>query len=274
MEPNARTVTSIVLGVLGLLFVGFPILFGTWTTVSSQEVAVITRFSAIDRVVGEGFHVKLPYIEDVESIDISTVALPVSELAYSKDAQTVEAEVTVNYAVSKSGAENVYRQYKGEHEDRVVIPAVKEGIKSVLANYTAQGLLDNRGRFPGEIRQVIDARLLDTGISVSNVAVTNLDFDDNYENAVRAKQVAEQQALEQVNVTKSEEEKKKQEILKAEALAERTRLESVALQSANGEKVISKIYAEAALEAAKKWNGQLPTQMIPDATLPFIQLAK
>lgn len=115
-------------------------------------------------------------------------------------------------------------------------------------------------------------QIVNRGFLVSSVTITNIDFDDQYESAIKNKQVQEQQALAQINITKQEDEKKKQEILKAEALAEKTRLEAVALQSAQGEKLIDKLYAEAALESAKKWNGVLPTQMIPGATLPFIQV--
>ncbi len=65
----------------------------------------------------------------------------------------------------------------------------------------------------------------------------------------------------QANITAQEEEKKQQEILRAEALSEKTRLEADALATSNGEKVIEKIYAEAALEAAKRWDGSVPQTM-------------
>lgn len=268
-DNTGKIIGFIVVGILGLI-----VFFSSFTIVSPQEKAVVTRLGSISRVLDNGFHFKAPFIESVTKMDVQIQALPVTELAYSKDSQTVSTEVTLNYRLDPVAVEQVFKEVKKDYKSRIIIPAIKESIKSVTANYTAQGLIDNRAKISVDVKSVITDRISSRGFIVDSVSITNLDFDDAYEDAVKMKQVAEQKALAQVNVTKQEEEIKKQEILKAEALAEKTRLESQALASQQGEKVINKIYAEAALEAAKKWNGQLPQQMIPGQTLPFIQLGK
>jgi regulator of protease activity HflC (stomatin/prohibitin superfamily) len=273
MDEQTKQVRNFIISIL-IGLVGLIVVFGSFTIVSPQEKGVVTRLGSISRVLDNGFHFKLPLIESVTKMDVQIQALPVTELAYSKDSQTVETEVTLNYRLDPSLVEQVYKDVKRDYQVRIVIPAIKESIKSVTANYTAQGLIDNRAKISSDVKTVITERITGKGFLVDSVSITNLNFDDAYEEAIKQKQVAEQKALAQVNVTKQEEEIKKQEILKAEALAEKTRLESQALASQQGEKVINKIYAEAALEAAKKWNGQLPNQMIPGATLPFIQLGK
>ena|SRR3990167_996075 len=269
-EPRIVKMISHVLLLIAFLI----ILFGSFRIVSPQERGIVIRLGSIVRSADGGLTFKLPLIEKIVKMDVSTNAIKGSELAYSKDGQTLTFEATVTYALEPSFVENIYREYRQDYESRVVIPAIKESIKSVSANYTAQGVLDNRSKLPGEMKIALHTNMSEKGFIVEDVSITNIDFDDQYEEAIKNKQIAEQKALEQVNVTKQEDEKKKQEILKAEALAERTRLESAALASQQGEKLIEKIYAEAALEAAKKWNGQLPTQMIPNATLPFIQLGR
>lgn len=271
METNntAKTIAGILLGLVGVMVV-----FGSFTIVSPQEKGVVTRLGSISRVLDNGFHLKAPFIESVTKMDVQIQALPVTELAYSKDSQTVSTEVTLNYRLDPASVEQIFKEVRKDYQTRIIIPAIKESIKSVAANYTAQGLIDNRAKISSDVKLVITDRIGIRGFIVDSVSITNLDFDDAYEEAVKQKQVAEQKALAQVNVTKQEEEIKKQEILKAEALAEKTRLESQALASQQGEKVINKIYAEAALEAAKRWNGALPQQMIPGSTLPFIQVGK
>lgn len=262
----------IFLGVI--IFIGVIGIFGSFTIVDPQERAIVVRAGSISRTLGEGFHIKFPFIESVTKIDLRTQAYPISELAYSKDAQTVAVEVTLNYRIDPTMVEQVFREVGKEYETRLIAPAIKEAIKSTISEYTAQGILDNRPKVPVAIKNSLVERLLPRGFVIDTASLTNLDFDDAYEEAVKNKQVQEQQALAQVNITKQEEQKKQQEILKAEALAEKTRLESEALASQQGQKLIEKIYAEAALEAAKKWNGALPTQMIPGGTLPFIQVGK
>ena len=159
-----------------------------------------------------------------------------------------------------------------EAEIRYVIPRSKDALKEVISAYTAQGIIENRGQLTIEIKNRVAERLSVDGILVQDVSVTNFDFDDLYESAVQAKQVEEQRALGQVNVTKQEEEKKKQEILRAEALAEKTRLEVEALSTSQGGQIIEKIRAEAELEAARRWNGQLPTNLYGSAPLPILNV--
>lgn len=264
-----KTIVGLIIGFFVFLFT-----LSCFTTVAPSEKVIIVRLGSINRVLDSGFHFKAPMIESAVSIDTSDRAIKGTEVAYSKDAQTVSIEATTNISVDPSQIEATYRSFKTDYDQRVIIPSIKEAIKQVFSKYTAQGIIDNRAKLSSEIKDILVSLVASKGFIVSSVTITNIDFDDAYENAVREKQIAEQNALKAINVTKSVEESKKQEVLKAEALAEKTRLEAVALQSAQGEKLIDKLYAEAALESAKKWNGVLPQQMIPGGALPFINVGK
>jgi prohibitin 2 len=243
-----KKITLSVIGILVLM-----ILFSSFTIVSPSEKVIVVRLGSINRVLDSGLHFKAPFIESSVTLDTSDRAMKGTETAYSKDAQTVSVEVTTNVAVDSSQIETIYKAYKQDYDQRVITPAIKEAIKNVFSKYTAQGVIDNRAKLATEIKDVLVSLVASKGFIISSVTITNIDFDDAYENAIKEKQIAEQGALKAINVTKSVEEAKKQDILKAEALAEKTKLEAIALQSAQGEKLIDKLYAEAALEAAKKW---------------------
>ncbi|KKR19804.1 MAG: Band 7 protein [Parcubacteria group bacterium GW2011_GWE2_39_37] len=62
-----------------------------------------------------------------------------------------------------------------------------------------------------------------------------------------------------------------QRIAQAKAEAEAIKLQS---DAANNDKYVNLKALEVQKSAVEKWNGVLPTQMIPNATLPFINLAK
>lgn len=254
------------------LFVTFVFIIMAAVTIEQTERGVVTRFGAITGVLEPGFHIVNPFTTDVHKMDVSVRALPLSELSYSKDGQIITVAAVVNFQVNASQVQQIFGEVRNDYETRYVLPRARESVKEVFSKYTAQGIIDNRGAIPGEITALVAGDLSERGITVSNVVIENLDFDDSYEQAIQNKQVQEQQALAQANITKQEEEKKKQEILKAEALAEKTRLEAQALASQNGTAVIEKIYAEAALEAAKRWNGTMPTNMYGSAPLPFINV--
>lgn len=251
--------------------VAIIVLLGSFTVVSPQEVGIVTRTGALNRSLGEGLHFKIPFFESVTKMKIQEQKLEVTTQVYSKDSQTVDTKLVVNYQIKREDVEKLYRETRNSYEQIIIQPVLSPSIEEVFSKYTAKELVENRAELPVEVRNTVISRVGEKGILVKGVEFT-FDFDDAYEQAIRNKQVEEQKALAQANVTAQEEEKKKQEILKAEAMAEKTRLEAQALASQQGEKVITKIYAEAALEAAKRWDGKLPTQMIPDSTLPFINL--
>jgi len=274
MTKIAGIFASIVV-VVGVILVPF-VLFGAWTTVSSQEVTIITRFSAIDRKLdrGSGFNLKLPIIERANSINVAEQKIEFGTQAYSKDGQVIDLGVTTTFQVNEADAERIFREVRNDYVNIYLNPVITPSSEEVVSRFTAQELIDKRAEWTTEIKRLIVERLNGRGITIKSIEITKFDFDDGYENAIKSKQIAEQKALEQINVTKQEEEKKKQEILKAEALAEKTRLEAEALASQQGNKVIEKIEAEAALEAARKWNGVLPTQMVPGGALPFIDVGQ
>jgi hypothetical protein len=56
-------------------------------------------------------------------------------------------------------------------------------------------------------------------------------------------------------------------VAQAEAEARAIKIQAEAITQQGGQDYV-------ALKAIEKWNGILPTQMIPNATLPFINLSK
>jgi regulator of protease activity HflC (stomatin/prohibitin superfamily) len=247
-------------GILALVVIIF--IFKTVEIVDQTERGVLLRFGQIERVLEPGLNFVNPFTENVQRMDVSVKAVEINELSYSKDSQVVTVSAVINYQVNPVEVESVYEEVRRDIEVRYVLPRAKDALKNSIAKYTAQGLIENRSVLTSEFKTALQEQLADSGVSVHSVSLTNFDFDDAYETAVQNKQVQEQQALAQVNITKQEEEKKKQEILKAEALAEKTLLEAAALASQNGEKVVAKIYSEAALKAAEKWNGVGPQTIV------------
>ena len=102
-------------------------------------------------------------------------------------------------------------------------------------------------------------------------SIANFDFSDDYERAVEAKQVAQQNALKAKNDLDRIKTEAEQRVATAKAEAEAIAVQS---QAANNDKYIQLKALEVQMKAIEKWSGVLPTQMIPDATLPFINLNK
>lgn len=64
----------------------------------------------------------------------------------------------------------------------------------MVARYTANQLAAQREQISAEIRYTLQARLRDFNIILEDTSITELEFGRDYQRAVEAKQVAEQEA--------------------------------------------------------------------------------
>ena len=90
-----------------------------------------------------------------------------------------------------------------------------------------------------------------------------MDFDNQFEEAVKFKVIAVEQAKEAQNKTVKVTEEATQKIIAAKAEAESMTIRTQALSK-------SKTLIE--YEAVQKWDGKLPNYMLGSGTMPFINL--
>ena len=126
-------------------------------------------------------------------------------------------------------------------------------MKSISAKYTASELITKREQVKADMKAKLQEMTVDV-ITITDIAVTNIDFSDSFDKAVEAKVVADQQAQE----AKSQLEKKR---LEAEAI----KVQAEAINNSGGAEYVQ-------LKAIEKWNGVLPTTT--GGAVPFLNIAK
>lgn len=262
-----RLVRDVIVGLILII-----ILTGSFRIVGAGHRGVLLTLGAVsDESLGEGLHFKLPIIQSIKVLDVRTVKYEAEAAAYSKDIQTVDALLALNYHIDKDRANKVYQEIGTDYESRIINPAMQESLKAVSAKYTAQDLIEKREIVKEEVKSQLAERLSVRSIQVDELSIVNFDFSSEYEKAVEAKQVAQQSALKAENDLKRIKTEAEQRVAQAKAEAEAISLQS---QAANNEKYVSLKALEVQLEAIKKWNGVLPQQFIPGSSLPFINLTK
>ena len=91
-------------GIFGAVLLFLVILFvslGPIVIVKTGHRGVVLRFSEVTgRVLPEGLHFVVPVVNTVKQLSVQTQKIEDSTLAYSKDIQTFETTIALNYHIS------------------------------------------------------------------------------------------------------------------------------------------------------------------------------
>lgn len=257
---KTKIAASVILffGVLVALIVGF----GSWGTVSAGHRGVVLRMGAVKgEIKGEGFYTKTPWVESVKEMDVRQQKEQVVTEGASKDLQTVHATIALNLALSPTKCAEVYQTIGIDYLDKIVAPTMQEGIKAVLAQYTAEELVSKREVVRDAIAKHISEKLMPYGIRTEALNIVNFNFSPSFNQAIEAKVTAEQNALAAKNLLAQKEYEAQQAVATAKGKAESMQIESAAL--AKNPQVLQ-------LRALEKWDGVLPR--VSGGAVPFIDV--
>lgn len=281
-----KGIIGLVAGAFALLF-GITVVFGSWYTIDQGERGVILRNGALVGTAQPGLGFKTPWVDDVVKISIQSKARIYEGVpAYSKDQQSAVVQVSVNYRIPTDQVSEVYSNYGGESGlvDRLVDRRLFEDLKTVFGRFNAVTAIQERSRLNQEVAEAIQQSVRGP-VVIDSVQIENIDFSDAYEASI------EQRMLAEVEVQKlrqnAEREKVQAEIVVTQAKAQADAVRAGA--EAEGEAIRIKGDAEAAsikargealrdnpglvaLTQAEKWNGTLPTTMLPSGSVPMLQL--
>ncbi len=258
------------------------LLANSFTRVPVGSTGIMVTFGRVQdgSTLSEGLHFHLPFIQEIVSLDNRVQKLELNTEAFSKDIQTVSAKLAVNYRLRPEMSFSVYKTHGTGYEQNIIIPATHEVLKSVSAQYTAEELISKRAESSDKMRDELDAKLTDMGITVTDFNILDFDFSEDFINAVEAKQVAEQvkkkAATENETAIAQAEREKQVAIKKAEADAEKVRIEAEA--KANAVKLAAEAEAFRLQSInenltdytirntiAENWDGKLPAVVGSDA---------
>ena len=248
IKINPKKVIIPVIAVLAVLIVAI----NSFVVVEAGHTGVVVTLGAVNEgVLQEGMHLKAPFVQDVVKIDNRIQKLEVKTEAFSKDLQSVDTVLAINYRVDTSKSYSIYKNIGADYENVLVIPAVNEVLKAITATYTAEESVTNRALISDGLIEGLNEKLNDIGLYVTDVNIIDFDFSDAFINAIEEKQVAQQQLL------KAETEKQTK-ITNAEADAEAVKIKADAEAKAN--ETIAKSLTDQVIENKKieKWDGELP----------------
>lgn len=242
------------------------------------DKAFKVRLGAIQgQVYDDGFHFKLPFVESVVTMSVQTQKHQVGASAASKDLQTINADVALNFSLNPALVNKLYQQIGTleEIENRVIGPAIQESIKATTAKFTAEELITKRELVSSEMKDILTTKLQTQGIQILDVNIIDFKFSEDFNQAIEKKVKAEQDALAEKNTLEKIKYEAQQAVeqargeseatlLKAKAQAEAIRIQSEAIQKQGGSDYVS-------LKWIEKRNGILPGTMLGNQ-VPFVNI--
>lgn len=192
------------------IFLILPCIYGCYTIIEAGTVGVVLRLGAArNEPLYEGFHFKIPFVDEVIKLDIRLRNTRTDAASASKDLQTVATQVAVQYSIRDSMAAQFYKKIGNTDavSDKIIQPAIMESVKAVTAHYTAEEIVTQRAKVKVEIQNAIsnyidmtlDNKELKGAVNVANVAITDFQFSDEFNKAIEMKVRAEQEALQAKN---------------------------------------------------------------------------
>jgi regulator of protease activity HflC (stomatin/prohibitin superfamily) len=280
LPPGAIAAGAAVIALLILLL-------STYFTIDQGERGVILHNGAIAGEAEPGLHFKMPIITSIQKISVQIQKEAFEKTpegdtrlqAYSRDQQPATIAMAVNYHVTDASA--VYAQYGSltNMKSRIINSRAYEQMKTVFGQFDAADAIQKRALLNAEVFAAIRGSVRGP-VVIDSVQIEDITFSNQYETAVelRMQAIVKQQQAEAdkqkriIDADASAYEVKAAADAKAHQIEVQGKAEAGAIQ-ARGD-ALRNNPSLPTLVAAEKWNGILPTTMVPGNTVPFLNIAK
>lgn len=267
--------------------IALTVVLGSWYTIDQGERGVLLRNGAVIGTAGPGLGFKTPWIEEVVTLSVQSKVRNFGGMeTYSRDQQPATLSLTVNYRLAADRVEEIYSSYGSEEglASRLIDRQVHEKVRTVFGQFNAVTAIQDRARLNVEITAAVRESVVGP-VTVESVQLENIDFSEAYEASI------EQRMLAEVEVQKlqqnAEREKVQAEIVVTQATAQANAVRASAAADAEAIRLRGDAQAHVIRERgaalrdnptlielvqAEKWNGVLPTTMVPDGAVPFVSV--
>lgn len=246
--------------IIGIIF--FPVI----VVGAGERGVVFNNVSGIEpRILSEGTHVRMPFVESVINMPIKTQATSFDENAGTQDSQSIDVKLTVNWHLNPAKVNTIYQQI-GDIEavqNNVLTNNVQDSIKAAISKYVALDIQRNRDNVASRALNVLQIKMKRYNVIVDNLSITNINFSDQFNAAIEQAQVANQHAIAAENEVKTAQANAQAAIAQADGQAKAQE----ELQQTLTPEILEKLWIE-------KWNGVLPQYSTSNLPIPVFNIGK
>jgi len=222
--------------------IGIIVLFtvtGSFYSVKEQEQAILTMFGKVVRVDTAGLYFKVPFIQSVHHIDMTTHGIGIGYTIQDGQNITVEEEgimitsdfnfVDIDFYLEYKVSDPVAAYYNCVNPDQVMKNMALACIRNTVVNYPVDDVITTaKGQIQSEVKEKLQSELTgkNIGLMVVNISVQDAEPPtDEIVQAFKSVETAKQGKETAVNNAKKYQ---SEELPKAEATADKIVQDAVA----------------------------------------------
>lgn len=290
MVPKLTEGAKKALRIGGLVLLAIFLVYNSTYSLEEGNRGVVLHLGKAVDTVEPGAGLKIPFYTTIVPVSTREQLVVAEKIeAYSSDRQPATMRVSVVYRVEPNQVLALYSRYKTvDIAGRVAVHGeIPTAMETVFGGFSAEQTVKQREELGIKYRNELVNVLKKQPVNLTAVRVENIDFTDDYEQAIAARTNAEVAVATKRQDKEREEIEKDITITKASAIAESDK------KKADAAAYAIRVTAEAELTAMKNrslelrsnpallewqrittWNGVLPTTIMGDTAIPFMSVDK
>ena len=197
------------LGIAVIVAIVLMLITGSFYNVSEQENAVVTMFGKVVRTDTAGLYFKIPVVQQVRKVDITThgtgvgytistegqnIADPGNGIMITSDLNLLDIDFYLEYRVS----DPVAYLYNSNNPEEILKNVALSSVRSVVADYTVdEAMTTAKGQIQADVKEDMLRELTEHNIGLTVVNITVQDSEpptDAIKQAFKAVETAKQGA--------------------------------------------------------------------------------
>ncbi len=210
------------------------------------EAVVFNRFSGTEmQPRREGIHILVPVLQfpviyDVRSQTYNmasqgeerTARITDSLTTLTADGQRVDLDISIRYRIDPAQVARLHQDVGPDYLTKIIRPASQSVVRNVIARYSAIGVYsEQRAEIQTQIEAELAGVMAKEGLILQDLLLRNVEFSFEFQSAIEAKQIAEQEKQREVFRVEQAKLIKQRVIVAAEGEAEAIRLKGEALKN-------------------------------------------
>ena len=192
----------------------------------------------------EGIHLLIPVLQFPVLYDVRTqtynmtsqteertTRIADSLTALTADGQRVDLDITVRYRINPEGVARLHQSVGPSYLSKIIRPASQAVVRNVIAKFSAIGVYsEQRAEIQDQIQADLGDIMAQEGLVLQSLLLRNVEFSREFQSAIEAKQIAEQEKQREVYRVEQAKLIAQRVIVQAEGEAEAIQLKGEALK--------------------------------------------